>query len=98
MRRQGLIRYGCGKCELLRIGALDDVDIVVGHHASCEKKYLVANRSCNGFITKLYRFEGRSAVSVKRGRNGGEQNLPASILVSMKRVCRIRDQEIFEIH
>ena len=37
-------------------------------------------------------------VSVKRGRNGGEQNLPASILVSMKRVCRIRDQEIFEIH
>ena len=35
MRREGLLRYGCGKCELLRLGALDDVDIVVGHHASC---------------------------------------------------------------
>ena len=60
MREQGLIRYGCGKCELLRIGALDDVDIVVGHHSSCEKKYLVANRSCN-----LYR------ILVEGGACGG---------------------------
>ena len=61
MRREGLLRYGCGKCELLRLGALDDVDIVVGHHASCTKKYCVANRSCNGFVTKMIRFEGRAA-------------------------------------
>ena len=79
MRRQGLIRYGCGKCELLRIGALDDVDIVVGHHASCEKKYLVANRSCNGFITKLYRFEGRSAHAAGAPQDGIDAMSAANI-------------------
>ena len=61
MREKGLLRYGCGKCELLRIGALDDVDITVGHHAGPERKYLIANRSCNGFVTKIVRFSGRAA-------------------------------------
>ena len=79
MREQGLIRYGCGKCELLRIGALDDVDIVVGHHSSCEKKYLVANRSCNGFVTKLVRFEGRSAHAAGAPQDGIDAMSAANI-------------------
>lgn len=37
-------------------------------------------------------------VSVKRERNGSEQNSPPPLLVRMKRVCRIKDQEIFEVH
>ncbi len=61
MRKKGLVRYGCGKCELLRIGALDDVDITVGHHAGSEKKYCIANRSCNGFVTKTVHFKGKAA-------------------------------------
>ena len=61
MRKDGLLKYGCGKCELLRIGALNDIDIVVGHHAGSERKYLIANRSCNGFVTKIVKFIGKSA-------------------------------------
>ena len=29
---EGKISYGGGKCELIKIGALDDIDITVGHH------------------------------------------------------------------
>ena len=100
MRRQGLIRYGCGKCELLRIGALDDVDIVVGHHASCEKKYLVANRSCNGFITKLYRFEGRSAHAAGAPQDGIDAMSAANIAMHAVDVQRetFRDQDTVRVH
>jgi hypothetical protein len=31
LREEGKARYGGGKCELLRIGAMDDIHIAVGH-------------------------------------------------------------------
>lgn len=100
MRRQGIIRYGCGKCELLRIGALDDVDIVVGHHASCEKKYLVANRSCNGFVTKLVRFEGRAAHAAGEPRCGIDAMSAANIAMHAVDVQResFRDEDTVRVH
>lgn len=32
LRAQGKIKYGGGKCELLRIGAFDDIDLCITHH------------------------------------------------------------------
>ena len=32
----GRIAYGGGKCELIRIGAFDDVDVALAHHISLE--------------------------------------------------------------
>ena len=100
MREQGLIRYGCGKCELLRIGALDDVDIVVGHHSSCEKKYLVANRSCNGFVTKLVRFEGRSAHAAGAPQDGIDAMSAANIAMHAVDIQResFRDRDTIRVH
>ena len=100
MRREGLLRYGCGKCELLRLGALDDVDIVVGHHASCTKKYCVANRSCNGFVTKMIRFEGRAAHAAGEPQAGLDAMNAALIAMHAVDVQResFRDQDTIRVH
>lgn len=100
MRRQGLIRYGCGKCELLRIGALDDVDIVVGHHASSGKKYLVANRSCNGFVAKMIRYTGRAAHAAGDPQDGIDAMSAANIAMHAVDIQResFRDQDTIRVH
>lgn len=100
MRREGLLRYGCGKCELLRLGALDDVDIVVGHHASCTKKYCVANRSCNGFVTKMIRFEGRAAHAAGEPQAGLDAMNAALIAMHAVDVQResFQDQDTIRVH
>ena len=33
LMKEGKLRYGGGKCELIRVGAFDDVDIALGHHS-----------------------------------------------------------------
>ena len=47
----GKIAYGGGKCELIRIGAFDDVDVALAHHISLEGIRLGSN-SGNGFVSK----------------------------------------------
>lgn len=100
MRRQGLIRYGCGKCELLRIGAMDDLDIVVGHHASASKKYLVANRSCNGFVTKMVQFHGRAAHAAGEPQRGIDAMSAANIAMHAVDAQResFRDGDTVRVH
>ncbi len=70
MREEGKLRYGCGKCELIRIGAFDDIDITVGHHSKAERQFLIANRSCNGFVTKKVEFYGKSSHAAGAPQNG----------------------------
>ncbi|MDD3164342.1 MAG: amidohydrolase [Oscillospiraceae bacterium] len=100
MREQGLIRYGCGKCELLRIGAMDDIDITVGHHAVSGKKYLVANRSCNGFVTKMIRFEGRAAHAAGEPQRGVDAMNAAALAIHAVDLQRetFRDQDTIRVH
>lgn len=100
MRDQGLIRYGCGKCELIRLGEIDDIDLVVGHHASTTKKYLVANRSCNGVITKLVRFTGRAAHAAGEPQRGVDAMAAAQIALHAVDVQResFRDQDAIRVH
>ncbi len=58
LMKQGKITYGGGKCELIKIGALDDVDITIGHHATTKPEVLLANHSTNGFVNKVVKFKG----------------------------------------
>ena len=57
---QGKIKYGGGKCELLRIGAFDDVDVSLAHHIS-ESGNSLGSGSCNGFVSKVIRIKGKAA-------------------------------------
>lgn len=57
----GRIAYGGGKCELIRIGAFDDVDVALAHHISLEGIRLGSN-SGNGFVSKVIRIKGKQPM------------------------------------
>jgi amidohydrolase len=57
---EGKIKYGGGKCELIRIGAFDDIDLDVVHHTG-DEDILVGSGSNNGFVSKVIRYKGKAA-------------------------------------
>lgn len=66
---QGKIQYGGGKCELLRIGAFDDVDACLAHHISTDGIELGCG-SNNGFVSKVIRIKGKAAHAAARPEKG----------------------------
>jgi len=63
LREQGVIHYLGGKQELIRLGALDDVDIVLATHqgARPEGGAFSAGGACNGCVIKRVRYTGKAA-------------------------------------
>lgn len=57
---EGKIVYGGGKCELLRQGAFDDVDLCLAHHITSEG-LAVGTGSGNGFVSKVIHIKGKAA-------------------------------------
>ena len=53
LMKQGKIRYGGGKSELIRLGAFDDIDIAVGHHVVAGADIRILNNPSNGFLNKI---------------------------------------------
>ena len=58
---EGKIGCGSGKGEMIRLGALDDVDITVCHHIWDTPYAIVLNDSGNGNVHKLVKFTGKAA-------------------------------------
>ena len=67
---RGLIEFGGGKQELIRIGAFDDIDIALGHHTKVDRGVMLYNSSMNGFVNKQVRFYGRSVHASTEPENG----------------------------
>ncbi len=63
LRDAGRTEFLGGKSELVRLGAFDDVEMVMMVHALAEDTSAIAtlNESCNGFIGKQARFVGKAA-------------------------------------
>ncbi|MDR2671223.1 MAG: amidohydrolase [Oscillospiraceae bacterium] len=62
LKEQGLLRYGGGKCELIRIGAFDDITVSVTHHSAPGVKGIkIGSETSNGFVSKVIRLRGRGA-------------------------------------
>ena len=57
----GKISYGGGKCELIKIGALDDIDVTVGHHTDPGCDARISNNVTNGFVNKTVLFKGKAS-------------------------------------
>lgn len=56
---KGKIRYLGGKCEFIRLGAMDDIDITLGHHIMGDgMEYGVGNSRSMGFIDKHITYTG----------------------------------------
>jgi len=63
LREQGVIRFLGGKQELIRLGALDGVDLVLATHqgARAEGGSFSAGGACNGCVVKRARYMGKAA-------------------------------------
>ena len=63
LRKEGKARYGGGKCELIRIGAFEDIDVALGHHSDTDNSNdaIIMNCSSNVFVNKTVKFKGRKA-------------------------------------
>lgn len=63
LKAEGKIKYGGGKCELIRIGAFDDIDLSIAHHtiAGGNNKISFSKGSNNGFVSKVIRCKGKAA-------------------------------------
>lgn len=59
MIEDGLIKYMGGKCELIRQGHVDDIDMTVGHHV--KQEYSIANRTSMGFMEKYITYYGTAS-------------------------------------
>ena len=57
---EGKIAYGGGKCELIRTGDFDDIDLCLAHHIAMEGIAL-GSGSGNGFVSKVIRIKGKAA-------------------------------------
>ncbi|MDR3174896.1 MAG: amidohydrolase [Treponema sp.] len=69
LKEEGKIRYGGGKCELIRTGAFDDISLSIVHHSSGEG-ISVGNGSSNGFVSKVIRIFGRAAHAAAAPHKG----------------------------
>ena len=45
LKNEGKIRYGGGKCELIRIGAFDDIDLNLAHHTTIGNEVVIRKGS-----------------------------------------------------
>jgi amidohydrolase len=97
--REGKIRYGGGKSELLRIGAFDDVDMCIAHHSG-EFPLSVGSGTNSGFVSKVVRVKGRAshaAGSPEKGINA--LNAAALGLNAMSMVREtFKDEDHVRVH
>lgn len=96
---QGKIKYGGGKCELLRIGAFDDVQACLEHHSSIGGIELGCG-SNNGFVSKVIRIKGKAAHAAGRPEKGINALSAASLGLQALGLNRetFRDEDCVRVH
>lgn len=100
LMEKGAIVFGGGKCELIRIGAFDDITVALGHHVTPGIGYALANGTTNGFVNKVVTFHGSSSHAAEYPHRG-EDALNAAMLalhaVDLQRET-LRDKDNVRIH
>lgn len=96
---EGKIKYGGGKCELIRIGAFDDIDLDIVHHIG-DKDISVGSNSNNGFVSKVIRYKGVAAHAAGAPHLGVNALNAASLGLSALAYQRetFRDNDHVRIH
>lgn len=99
LRTEGKIKYGGGKCELIRQGAFDDIDLSIAHHIG-EDDILVGGITGNGFVSKVIRYHGRAAHAAACPENGINALNAASLGLSALAYQRetFRDEDAVRVH
>lgn len=96
---QGKITYGGGKCELLRIGAFDDVDAAVVHHIGAPGITL-GHGGSNGFVSKVITYHGKAAHAAGCPDQGINALSAASLGLQALALNRetFRDEDCVRVH
>lgn len=100
LRSEGKIRYGGGKCELLRTGAFDDIDLCLAHHTAPNEDIVIGNGSGNGFVSKLIRVKGKAAHAAAAPEKGVNALSAASLGLQALALNRetFRDEDCVRVH
>lgn len=93
------IQYGGGKCELIRIGAFDEVDISIVHHTH-KGDIQVGSGSNNGFVSKVISYRGRAAHAAGAPEKGINALNAASLGLTALGYQRetFRDEDNIRVH
>ncbi len=96
---EGKIQYGGGKCELIRIGAFDDIDLSLAHHSS-EAGISFGSGSSNGFVSKVIRIKGKAAHAAAAPERGINALSAASLGLQALGLNRetFRDEDHVRVH
>lgn len=99
LRAEGKIKYGGGKCELIRQGAFDDIDVSIAHHIG-PNDILVGGITGNGFVAKVIRYLGKAAHAAACPEKGINALNAASLGLSALAYQRetFRDEDAVRIH
>lgn len=99
LMQEGKIQYGGGKCELIRIGAFDDVDAGIAHHIR-EEGILAGKGSGNGFVSKVITIHGKAAHAAFRPEKGVNALSAASLGLQALALNRetFRDEDCVRVH
>lgn len=99
LKAEGKIRYGGGKCELIRIGAFDDIDACLAHHISAAGLELGSGTN-NGFVSKVFHYRGKAAHAAAAPEKGINALSAASLGLQALALNRetFRDEDSVRVH
>ena len=100
LRALGKIKYGGGICELLRIGAFDDIDHCITHHIAPGDDIIVGSGTGNGFVSKVIRCLGKAAHAAGTPEQGVNALSAASLGLQALGLNRetFRDEDCVRVH
>jgi amidohydrolase len=98
---EGVIRYQGGKCEWLRLGAFDDVDLCVVHHTHSGSIPLTyGTGTWSGFVSKMVTYHGKSAHAASAPDRGINALYCANVAMTAINALRetFRDRDAVRVH
>lgn len=100
LMEEGKIRYSGGKCELIRIGAYDDIDMCIDNHSGPDAGPNISNGANNGYVIKIVQFHGISSHSAATPFMGCDAQAAAIIAMHAVDAQResFRDRDHVRIH
>ena len=101
LREEGKLEFFGGKQEFIRLGAMENIDIVIGSHSAMDQQELIGiGGSNNGFVGKLVHYIGREAHaggSPHKGINALNAAMVGLIGIHANRET-FRDQDTIRVH
>jgi metal-dependent amidase/aminoacylase/carboxypeptidase family protein len=102
LRREKKLEFLLGKCELIKLGEFDDIDMITITHTSSipEEKLASVGSTNNGAIAKFMRFVGRAAHAGSAPHNGINALKAANLALMAIDAQRetFRDDDTIRIH